>query len=553
MKKNIILMAVAAAVLSACSTMESPYETGIVPEYTAEGNTVLYATMPQFVSGTKAGVTDAGVFSWTSGDVIDVVYTKDAVETTYTFHCTDTATGAFESDDEIAAGSAVTRAYYPHDYNGTPSDQHFSSLDEAAKGFQMSATVSGGKLSFTHDNAMFVITVSNVPKFAKTVWINNASVDISSLTGNVVVRMPVIPAVAANLNIGVTDADWDADSHNDLISKTSEKSAAIVAKNLYKLADLDLAPEVHFLSTRSGWTVTDANIISGSGSVYTANNSIVEPELDSKWFRFAVKYPNYTVNYGYASGQEYDNDSPFEPYCENGASIEMPGIYNISFNAITGDYTVSATDTPLLYLIGINGSWTFDSSTNPLTRVFGKMYAWKGTPTNAEYKVYLYGDTDWSGYYYGAETASNKSGSIFTKSSSQNAGVDTDEAVVIVYDFGLSSWYYSSDKVSDAPTKVQMRGDFNGDSWSSGVELTQHATYPNIWYKENFVVTSAGDIKFVENEADWYGAGSDPKIELSTNPNYRLWKDSADNMTIAVGTYTIYYNAFAHSYSLEVL
>lgn len=244
MKKNFVLMAVAAVVLSACAK-ENAYESAIAPQYTSEGNVLLFATMPQFEDATKAAIAADGAFSWAVDDKIDVVYTKGgSPDQTYTFSCTNASTGAFEYAGEIADGYTVARAYYPSGYDGEPAPQHFASLEAAAKGFQMEATVSGGKLQFAHENAMFVVTVKNLPLFARTVWVNSASVAVTSESGDVVVRIPVIPTADAKLGIGVTDASWDAATHNDLISKTSEKSHAIEASNLYNLTDLEIGPSI---------------------------------------------------------------------------------------------------------------------------------------------------------------------------------------------------------------------------------------------------------------------------------------------------------------------
>ena len=549
MKKSFVLMAVAAVVLSACSK-ENAYDSSIAPRYTPEGNVLLFATMPQFEDVTKAAIAADGSFSWAVGDKIDVVYTKGgSPDQTYIFSCTNASTGAFEYAGEIADGYTVDRAYYPSGYDGEPSPQHFASLEAAAKGFQMEATVSGGKLQFAHENAMIVVTVKNVPVFAKTVWVNSASVDVTSESGDVVVRIPVIPTADAKLGIGVTDAAWDAASHNDLISKVSEKSHAIEAKNLYNLTALEISPKVHLISSVTGWSAEDGNVIPATGSVCTKTNYPAVPEVS--WFRFVVDYGSFTVDYGYNGSSEYNNAVPFEMNYTDSASISMPGVYNISFDFVTGEYTVNLTNIPPFYLIGLNDNWSsFDSSTNPLEHVFGKMFAWKGTTTSSQFKVYLYGDTDWSGNIYGAESQGNWWGPIYTGGSCQNAGVQAAAESVIIFDFGTNPWYHSSSPVSSAPTSVCMRGSFNEENWgsTSGVYFSQHAKYPYIWYIEDFVVDNEGEVKFVENDTAWYGA--DASWDMKTNPNKCLWAGS--NMILATGTYTIYYNAIAHSYSLEV-
>ena len=114
MKKS-LLFAVAAVVLSACATKENPYTSELIPERTADGKILIQATMPEFVS-TKAGVTDAGVFSWTVGDKIDVVYTKaESPDEIHTFECTN-ADGTFAYSGDITDGYAISGAYYPTGY-----------------------------------------------------------------------------------------------------------------------------------------------------------------------------------------------------------------------------------------------------------------------------------------------------------------------------------------------------------------------------------------------------------------------------------------------------
>lgn len=551
MKKNFVLMAVAAVVLSACAK-ENAYESAIAPQYTSEGNVLLFATMPQFEDATKAAIAADGAFSWAVDDKIDVVYTKGgSPDQTYTFSCTNASTGAFEYAGEIADGYTVARAYYPSGYDGEPAPQHFASLEAAAKGFQMEATVSGGKLQFAHENAMFVVTVKNLPLFARTVWVNSASVAVTSESGDVVVRIPVIPTADAKLGIGVTDASWDAATHNDLISKTSEKSHAIEASNLYNLTDLEIVPEVHFLSGATGWSADDGNKIDPVAGVSTKTEfKVLGGDV---WFRYAVVYGTYTVDYGYSEGADYNNSEPFVATYTQGAKITSPGVYSVAFNHITGVYTVTKTN-EIMYLIGINGDWsTFDSSTNPLTPVFGKMLVWKGTPTNSSFKAYVYGETGWgtdNPNIHGTSSEAEKAGPIYTGDSGENCGVDTSGEVLVVFDYGTDPWYHSEGLVTEAASKVFILGDFNGGDWSEskGFELTQHATYKRIWYNENVNIDTEGEMKFVENGGTWYGG--EYGMSVADKPNYRVYESGGNNITIPQGTYTVYYNDIAHSYSL---
>lgn len=559
MKKSLIF-AVAAVVLSACATKENPYTSELVPERTPDGKILIYATMPEFeaADASKAAISDAGVFSWTVGDKIDVVFSNGVTTEPHTFECTNASTGAFSCGDAVTDGFSVSGAYYPTGYDGTPYNQNFASLADAAKGFQMHATVSAGKLAFVHDNAMFAVQVQNVPMFAKTVWVNDASVDITSESGNVDVRIPVIPAASAKLNIKVTDAEWSS-SYNEIISKDSEKETAIVAKKFYFLNNLVITPEVHFLSAATGWSVVDGNIIDPVANVSTKTRfAVVGGE---EWFRYTVKYGSFEVTYGYTAGTDYNNSVPFLPQETEGARISTSGLYSIAFNVLTGSYTVTRTSDVAFRLLGIDSKWdiTNPSEDHPLlTNLIGKVYVWKGTSSNGEFKVCLDGENSWSSpYIYGAANSGWWTDNMYTGGSAQNAGLpgDSSEAVVSL-DFGSNPWIISSERVSAAASSVKIRGSFNSEDWNNtdGIALIQHPTYPTYYYTAtDLEVASAGEMKFVENNTSWYG-GYDKSYDIGGTPSYKLAQKKSDdsdayNLTIPTGTFTIYYNSISHAYT----
>ena len=538
MKKSLIF-AVAAVVLSACATKENPYTSELVPERTPDGKILIYATMPEFVS-TKAGVTDAGVFSWTVGDKIDVVFSNGVGTENHTFECSNASTGAFSCDEDVTDGYAVSGAYYPSGYNGTPSNQHFASLAAAAKGFQMHATVSAGKLAFVHDNAMFAVQIQNVPLFAKTVWVNGASVDITSESGNVDVRIPVIPTASAKLGIGVTDAAWDAGSHNDIISKDSEKEAAIVAKKLYFLNDLVITPEVHFVSGPTEWDPTDANKIEPVAGVYTKTRFAVI--AGDEWCRFTVKYGSLVVPYGYAGGKDYDNDDPFIANNDGSAHITTDGLYSVTFNPISGSYNVTKTGDVSISLVGINDEWDLTSGTNPaMTNVFGHVWMWNGTSTHNRYKAYVDGETAWTENTFGAEGDGWWDSNIVRGTSSSDVGMISNDEVVIALDFDFSTWFLTMGSTSGL-SEVKLRTEINGINWNTAedIVLTQHATIPTLFYKENLVVTAAGEFIPYDNKGSWWGVSDTAYKNMVDYPKSKLTSSGGKNMYLPVGTYNIY-------------
>ncbi len=231
MKKFFTLFSAAMLVFAACDKVE-PLENNVV---TTDGKVVLKATMPTF-HATKASVSETGVFGWEVNDIIDVVYTNGGSTTAIQFQCTN-VDGTFENVSSIPDGYSLATegviAYYPTGYNGTASNQDFSSLDAAQKGFQMHATYDNGNLKFVHDNAIFKITISNVPSFATLLTVGGATISLHGSSDNVTAWIPAAPAESAKLAISLKD-----DASNTIISKSSKNSVAIAAANLYLLNEL---------------------------------------------------------------------------------------------------------------------------------------------------------------------------------------------------------------------------------------------------------------------------------------------------------------------------
>ena len=235
MKKIIALFAFAAILLVSCNTKENPES---VIEEPVTSTITLQATFPSF---TKASVDDSGIFSWTENDEISVVYTDGSNEQNLIFKCTDAANGTFVFNGEVPAGYTLKTdgsiAFYPSDYNGTPSLQDFSSPEAAAKRFQMHATNDNGVLKFQHDNALLKVTVNNVPSFAQTLSVGGVNVQLNQTeNSNLEVFIPVIPAAASKLKIEISDGT------NAIISKTTANAVAISVATLYPLPGLSVGP-----------------------------------------------------------------------------------------------------------------------------------------------------------------------------------------------------------------------------------------------------------------------------------------------------------------------
>jgi hypothetical protein len=291
MKKLFYILATALVFAVACSkeAVVNNDENTNVPS----GRYTLYAELPQFIdAATKASVNDLGVFSWTAGDEINVVFysTANAGYIYRVFTCTDASAGKFEIKDGEAAipdGYNLNSAMYPVSFGGVnASNQTFTSLDAAAKGFQMTATVSEGKLVFAHKNALLKVTVNNVPSFAKKLTVGNVEIALSlSAAGRVDAYVPMAPAAAAKMSIAVTDG-----SNNTIISKTSQNQVALVAANLYTLPTLTIGPVLDALQYATSWTKINTYIVGVDGD-YKA-------DLSSETEKMA-KYNDGTNNHYY--------------------------------------------------------------------------------------------------------------------------------------------------------------------------------------------------------------------------------------------------------------
>lgn len=272
MKKLFYFLAAASVLAVACAKEEAVKEN--TNENRADGKVTLTASMPQFTDAeTKASVSDAGVFSWTAGDIIDVVYEKSgSADKTYQFECTNASTGEFTNVDAIDDGYSLKTegnvAFYPHEYTGTPSNQTFGSPEAAAKGFQMHATYSAGNLAFVHDNAMMKVTVTNVPYFAKKLLVGSAQITLSYAAdqASVIFYVPMVATASAHLTIAVED-----EAPNSIISKSSGNEVEISAAHFYELPTLAIGPVmliknnvVYEMSTVAGKTWTAITETSGN-------------------------------------------------------------------------------------------------------------------------------------------------------------------------------------------------------------------------------------------------------------------------------------------------
>ena len=347
-EKIFTLSAIAAIILASCTPkeiIETPADTPV-----EKGKVTLKATMPSFES-TKASVDASGYFSWSTNDKIDVVYTKaGSSDKTYEFTYNGTD---FEYVGTIDEGYEVSAAYYPVGYAGTASTQNFASLEDAAKGFQMTATVNAGVLEFAHDNAMLHVTVNNVPSFAKALTVGGATITLSNPAASVEAFVPVAPAASAKLSIAISDGT------NDIISKSSKNAAAIDAAKLYALKDLTVNKYIVVINSSNNTHRLGLGIRSLNGD-WVGSWAIFDYNVTSEGIKYYVLPDTYAA--AEAIQVELRQDDGSGDYAKSTAEYMMPVrnlIFDVSDNSLKTAYRcyASFSDTQWGYWIA-EGSGT---------------------------------------------------------------------------------------------------------------------------------------------------------------------------------------------------
>lgn len=234
MKKNFLFIVPALLFAASCSqniSIDVP-EDPTTPEV---GNVVLLdAILPEFASETKTTFTDAGVFNWEDGDVIAVKCINASSNEEYVDFTYNSSKGKFEKELETGYTVAANpTAYYPASYRGAALAGSFSTIDDAKKGFAMSATwdSANSRLAFQHDCAMVKLSFENVPDFAATLSVTGGAenVDITlDSKGDIDVYVPVFPAgTAADIHFVIKDS-----ANNTIVGK-KQKSKNLSAGTLY--------------------------------------------------------------------------------------------------------------------------------------------------------------------------------------------------------------------------------------------------------------------------------------------------------------------------------
>ena len=558
MKKYIFILAAAAAVV-ACKK-EQPVQQPV------EGKTIEFtATVEAPVKGLVA---TGGAFTWEAGDVA-AVYTENGVKLDLAISNISGATATFTATvpdgDAVAEGAIVV---YPASIYGASGKVTFPASYTDGKGLQgpaLVAKVASGNLAFKYLTGAISISISDVPAIATSVSVKTRdAADVADVvcTGTYDVDFSGTNPALSNPTgtgsaISITGISEGANSfvlpilageqkvklavkyNEDVLL---EKAVILTATRNYYAAmpALSINPEVYIVADRIGWNTNDAPVASLSGTVASAEL----PVLGKRYFRAIVKYGNVEVNYGLETAdQPAAASGNLKVGYDNAVYVEYSGMYDITFDYITGAYTLAKKATSPLYMIGVNGTWAFDSSTNGFSTIENtNLLYWKGTSTTNNFKVYEKGITDYNAYVYGASATGNWFGTFNADTAGgQDCGMEANAEGVAVFDFRGTTHTWG--KTADNATSVSIRGDFaaaDADDWQASGEISfeEAVAGTGIWHK-NLTLDAPAQLKFVVNGNDWFGDGQN----MNTTPDFINLTNGSNNMTLAAGTYDIYFVA----------
>ena len=538
MKKLFYFLAAVAVVAVACSK-EAVDNTDENTNVAGEKYT-LFAEFPQFIDAdTKAGVDDSGVFSWTAGDEINVaLYSTAAATYIYkVFTCTDASTGKFEylGEGVIPSDYHPHAAYYPKDYTGNPSNQSFNSPEDAAKGFQMEATVSGGKLIFAHENAMMKVTVNGVPSFAEQLVVGGAKVNLSlSATSDITVYVPVKAAASAKLAVQVLDGTGSG--ANEIITKQTTNAVKIDAANFYELPALEVGTVITLNDAASkGKNRIKVWEIGGSNNyIFTASNSY-PGKLCSKDGVYYVVLNPYNASWattGKNVGVSYDNNDSDASACTTQIYLRNIDFTTMASGALQADYRIfphGTTTANHLYAEPL-GTGTYDTPENITFHISQDGTQWSTLKWFADN-----GTEKPSGNWPGSAVTSNQ----FTIPASKVYGKST---TLVIHNGGGNNYDQTKDLVVDctsSPNNHLSEVSITLNStWDTGGQNKRNITWSSTTFADEimdyplgngsgtaFTCPASLDVtKYIQISKEY----SDQTLTLSFNNNGTLVKSWGD-------------------------
>lgn len=229
--------------------------------------------------------------------------------------------------------------------------------------------------------------------------------------------------------------------------------------------------------------------------------------------------------------------------------IEKAGMYKMTINMMDYTYKISAL-APEYFILGDTPfGWNVNDK---------KFMMYPETATVHSYTTKFEGNikminsndmgTDNWGACYGTPVDGDTSASAGLKQDGGAIHVPETGYYTLTVDFGNMSyaWTKCENQTPTEYTNISLIGDFNG--WGGDADLEQVA--PHNWAINNFVVESAGGLKFRANH-DWainWGA----TLNVA-DVNFGVGVGNGDNINVPVGTYNVFFNDITGTFVFQAI
>ena len=297
--KFYLTMAIATLLMSNCSQEEALNQV-------QGGTNTLTATIE---GASRSAVTDAGVFSWTSGDEISVYNGEDF--TTFTL----SSGNAFTSSETITPSGVAIYPAGSHTYDGTTTKINLATeYNYGSTNAPMVAAVTNTTLAFKHVGGLMRFIVKGMPSTA-TLFTFTAN---TGITGDFEVSNDVITAATASesnktVTINFTPQQYDAESMTFYIplptgtyegytvsigdGQGMSNESATTVKNTIARGTLLLMPTFTYDATNGLSKGTDGGVVTlegGEQALSVSGTQAVEVDASELGEAEAVLNLNYT-------------------------------------------------------------------------------------------------------------------------------------------------------------------------------------------------------------------------------------------------------------------
>ena len=321
-----MIFAAAALLLASCTG-----EKNLVPEQiTNESKLVEYTFTVD--PETKAAISDAGAFSWATGDEVAV---WDSQNSTYDKFVVNASDASITISGTGAADADYTTAYYPYSVASATAGENaivwpasYATAADAAKTFPMMAVNDGGTLHFRHLGALVKVAITDLPSNVSSLVFKANE----GLSGTLAVNAstPDEPFCAAGSSAASVEVSTDG------ATKDGDNTVIYVPLPAGTLSgfsiDMKLGTKVvGNKSKASAFTVGRAQLIPMKAFTPVFNWPISSDAFDS----------------GYAKGTEHKAAYPesernaYDPQIKNNTKLQSTGLAQCTLDRVTYYYVLT--------------------------------------------------------------------------------------------------------------------------------------------------------------------------------------------------------------------